>query len=294
VNRWLFDPVPARRLAVLRILVVGFALGWLVLRLPHLLSVARFDDDDRFDPVGALSLVPGPVPPGVGLTFVLVTVAVGVAALVGWRWRVTGLAFAVGFLLVSTYRNSWGQVFHTENLVAIHLFVLAFAPAGAALGVGASEDPDEVAGWPVRLMCVATVAAYVLAGWAKLRIGGLDWLDGDTLRNQVAHDNVRKALTGEWYSPLARHAVSDAALWPALAVVTMAVELGAPLALLGGKWRTVWVLAAWGFHVGVLLLMAITFPYQLLGIAYASFFAVERLLDRLPGRRRLGLAPPVR
>ena len=33
---------------------------------------------------------------------------------------------------------------------------------------------------------------------------------------------------------------------------------------------------------------------KLLGIAYASFFAVERLLDRLPGRRSLGLARPMR
>jgi hypothetical protein len=125
----------------------------------------------------------------------------------------------------------------------------------------------------------------VVAGWAKLRLGGLDWLDGDTLRNQVANDNVRKALTGEWYSPLARHAVGVGWIWPLLAMATVVVELGAPVALLGGRWRTAWVAAAWGFHVGVVALMAITFPYQVFGIAYASFFAVERLLDVGPVRR---------
>src|SRR5262245_13960330 len=112
VTDWLLDPVPARRLAVLRILVVGYAVGWLTLRLPHLLSVARLRDDARFDPVGPLSLLPRPVPPALAMTLVLATLAVGIAALVGWHWRVMAPVFAVGFLFVTTYRNSWGQVFH--------------------------------------------------------------------------------------------------------------------------------------------------------------------------------------
>jgi hypothetical protein len=280
VSAWLLRPVPASRLAVLRVLVVGYAVGWLVLRLPHLVGVARLQDPARFDPIGILALLRSPVPPAVGLAVLAASLAVGAAALLGWRWRVTGPLFALGFLLVTTYRNSWGQVFHTENLVALHLVILAVAPAAVVLSFDArrAASPASVAGWPLQLMAVATVGAYVVAGWAKLRIGGLDWLDGETLRNQVAHDNVRKALAGEWWSPLARHVVGHAWLWPPLAVATVAVELGAPVALLGGRWRTAWVVAAWTFHVGVLALMAIAFPYQLLAVAYAPFFAVERLL----------------
>ena len=43
-----------------------------------------------------------------------------------------------------------------------------------------------------------------------------------------------------------------------------------------------WVLAAWAFHLGVVALMAIAFPYPLSGIAYASFLPVERLLSSRP------------
>jgi hypothetical protein len=136
----------------------------------------------------------------------------------------------------------------------------------------------------VRLAAVAVVLAYVLAGIAKLRVGGLDWLDGDTLRHLVANDNLRKALLGDSYSPIGTHLVGQAWLFPPLAVVTVVVELGAVVALGGGRWRTAWVAAAWLFHVGVLALMAIVFPYQLAGVAFAPFFRLERLADRYTGR----------
>ena len=35
-------------------------------------------------------------------------------------------------------------------------------------------------------------------------------------------------------------------------------------------------------HVGVLALMAILFPYQLLGVAYVSFFPMEQAADWVP------------
>ena len=37
-----------------------------------------------------------------------------------------------------------------------------------------------------------------------------------------------------------------------------------------------WAVAAWGFHLGVVALMAIAFPYPLLGLAYAPLFRIER------------------
>ena len=48
-----------------------------------------------------------------------------------------------------------------------------------------------------------TVVTYVLAGLAKLRIGGVDWLVGDTLRNHVAYSAVRLEVLGARPSPLA-------------------------------------------------------------------------------------------
>ena len=74
-------------------------------------------------------------------------------------------------------------------------------------------------------------------------------------------------------------------VFPPIALATVLVELGAPFALLTGpvgrRVRAVWAIAAWGFHVGVVVLMAISFPYPLSFIAYASLFAPERLLARV-------------
>ena len=48
----------------------------------------------------------------------------------------------------------------------------------------------------------------------------------------------------------------------------------------------VWAVLAWSFHLGVWAIMAIFFPYPLLGLAFAPLFAVERL----PWFRRLSRA----
>ena len=51
-------------------------------------------------------------------------------------------------------------------------------------------------------------------------------------------------------------------------------------------------MAAWGFHVGVLALMAIVFPYQLIGLAYAPLVRCERPIAWLIARgRRARLKP---
>jgi hypothetical protein len=126
-------------------------------------------------------------------------------------------------------------------------------------------------------MSAITVVSYAVAAVAKLRNSGWDWVTGDTLRNHVARDNLEKALFGDPYSPLARVVLAHAWLFPPMAWATMVVELGAPLALVLRRWRVIWVAVAWVFHVGVLVLMAVFFPYQLSGVAYASLFPVERL-----------------
>ncbi|HEX6418675.1 MAG TPA: hypothetical protein VFZ77_09265, partial [Acidimicrobiales bacterium] len=88
---------------------------------------------------------------------------------------------------------------------------------------------------------------------------------------------------GDAWSPAGTALVAHAWVFAPLAVLTLVVELGAWVALLGGRWRTAWVAAAWLFHAGVLALMAIVFAYPLSGVAFAPFFRLERLAGRRGG-----------
>jgi hypothetical protein len=288
-STWLRGPAPAERLAMVRILVATYAVVWLAGALGGLLGLLDADPA-RWEPVGLLAALDSPPAGGVVMATLVVAFASGVAFAAGARARVAGPVFAASFLLVATYRSSWGQIFHTDDLVVIHLIVLALAPSALAWSWDARHTgrppPSERFGWPLRLMSIITVATYVLAGVAKLRTSGLDWVTGTVLRDQIAQDNLLKELFGAPSSPLAGPLLGHAWLFPPMAAFAVLVELGAPVALLGGRWRTAWVASAWLFHLGILVLMTTFFPYPLSGVAFASMFAVERLPRGILGRWR--------
>ena len=262
-----------RRLAAVRAVIAGWSAVWLGVRLPHNLGLADLADR-RWYPVGVLAPLDGPPPALLARAVLVAAVPLAVLAAAGWRPRVVVPIWAASLLLVGTYVSSWGQLFHTENLLVLHALVLA-----AAVAVGRDRVDSRTV---LDALVVVAVAAYVVAGVAKLRGSGWDWFEGDVLRNKVAFDNVRKEVIGAPASPFAASAVGAGWIWPPLAALTMVVELGAPVVLLGRRWAAAWVASAWAFHVGILVLMAIAFPYQLLGIAYAPLLPLERL--RLPRR----------
>jgi hypothetical protein len=288
-------PAPPERLAALRVLVGAYGTIYVLARMPYVLDVARLPDA-RFAPVGVLRVLDGPLPLWTVRLLLGATVLLGAAFTLGWRHRMVAPVYGLALLVVTTYTNSWQHVAHTENLVVLHTLVLAIAPAATVWSLdhrrrgGPRPAPDADHGWPVRLMSVLTVLTYVLAGVAKLRHGGLDWVSGDVLRNLVAHDNLRKILLGDLHSPLGGRLVAHRWVFPPLALGSLAVELGAVFALVGRRTRYVWIVAAWLFHVGVLALMAIMFLYPLTGIAYASMLrpdvAFARVESRLASRRR--------
>jgi hypothetical protein len=264
----------ARRLGAVRIAVTGYAVAYLLVRAPHLWDVAALGDvaPDRWAPVGPLTLWSAAWSATPLRVVLVATIAVALLAAAGRWWVLTAPATALGVLVLTSYRSSWGQIFHTENLLVLHLLVLAVV---AVVDGGTSARRTRELG--PQAAAVVVVVAYVLAGWAKLRISGWDWATGDALRNHVAHDNLRKVLVGDWWSPLGGWAVARSWVFPPLAVLTLVVELAAPLALLGGRLRAAWIAGAWAFHVGVLAFMAILFPYQLLGVAYVAVVAARPL-----------------
>ncbi len=287
------------RLAMLRILVFAYAAVWSTVRLPHLLDT-RDLADVRLDPIGPLWFLDGPLPGWVIVALVVITPLSAAAAAAGLRYRASATVAALSFLLLTTYRNSWGQLFHTENLAAMHMIVLAMAPAADQWTWPRRTRPvadGDDGSWAVTSMAVLTVGTYFLAGVAKLRISGADWLDGDTLLHQVTFDNVRKDLLGDPSSPLAGWFVHQQWMMAPSAWISMVVELGAPLALLGRRVGAWWAASSVFFHFAVLALMLILFPYHLLGLGVAPLLPVEKLPERLAGttvgRAWLRRFPPV-
>lgn len=270
---------PAERLAAFRILTGLFALGFLLIRVPYFVDVTRLDPA-RWDPPGVLAPLGSPLTPGVAQALLALTMATGLAYLIGWRYRWSGPAFALLLLGVLTYRNSWSHLFHVDNLLALHVLIVGLTPAAAAWSLDAAGQepppPDVRYGWPLRLAALVTVLTYVVTGLAKLRYGGADWVSGDTLLHQITFDNARKKVLGSPYSPWAGALAEHPALVRPFAPLTILVELAAPVALLGRRWATAWVAAAWLFHAGIVALMAITFPYPLSLVAFAPLFDCER------------------
>ena len=293
---------PPARLAMLRILTGTCAWTYLLVRLPVFLQLG--DRRTGFDGVGLATLLDGPVSGGVVDITVVVTALAGVAFVLGWRFRTLGPVFAIGMLALGSYRGSWGQLLHFENLMVMYLLIVALSPAADtwALDARRRTQPNDASteesmryGWPIALASLVLVVTYVIAGIAKLRYGGFDWVFGDTLRNHVAYAAARLDLLGGAPSPFARPVVRLEWVWPFAAAATIVIELAAPLALLGGRIRTAWVIATWLMHVGILAFMLIGFPMPLFLVAFAPLYRIERLWTQRPSwaRRSSSTQPAV-
>jgi len=302
LDGFVYPIAPAERLAILRGFVGIYALVYLLVRGLSLTSVVRFGADE-FEPVGVVTLLAGPLQGGLVYASWLLAVLSGAAFVLGYRYRYSAPVFAAAFLWITSYRSSWGMLFHTENLTALHLLALSLAPAADVLSLDArraalarrttDSGPSGRYGWAVQAVSMITVATYVLAGVAKLKLAGHAWVDGELLRTQVAYDNLRKIELGSLHSPLGAWLVQYPGPFRALSWASLVLELGAPLAFWHVRIGRLWAVGVWGFHFGVVALMAIAFPYPLSFIAYLSLFPLERLTPRL---LRLGarLRRPVR
>lgn len=293
---WYQPPIPLARLQLLRIAIGGYALVYLLTRAGHLNAVVNLPAGS-FAPVGVVRWLDAPLAAGWVYALYAAAVLSGAAFTLGLAYRASAPLFALLLLWVLSYRHSWGMIFHTDNLLVLHVLLLAIAPAGGALSrpVDAKRTVDGY-GWVPRVMALVTVAAYGVAGIAKLEHTGWSWAAGAALREQVAYDAIRKIELGSTYSPIGTWLVAHAWVFAPLSAFSLATELLSPLALVGTRAALIWCACAWSFHAGVLALMAIAFPYPLSGCAFLPLFAVERALPWLERavqrmRRRRRAAP---
>jgi hypothetical protein len=284
---WLRQPVPIARIHCFRALVALYSTIYLLVRFAVLWSLG-----DRsvtgFDPVGIWWWLATPLPAGAVRVVLIVAVVACAAMVVGRALRIVAPTAALCVLALTTYRSSFGQLLWFDNLMVLHLVLLG----GWSVVFIRSKDSDcdherkidvhaagrdEVSGFVLRLAALATVITYVLAGVAKLRIGGWAWIDGDALARHIAFSAARLELLGASPSPVAAPILRVPGLLTVAAVVTVLTELLAPLALLGRRWAAGWTAAAWLLHLGVAATMFVVFAYPLVLVAFAPLFRLERL-----------------
>lgn len=273
---------PLRQLAQARVAICGFAFIYGLARVSHLWEVGA-SPVSRWRPVLFLAWSGEPWPSLAYGLLILGTLVLAFLSAVAWRYRVVAPLFALCLALLMSYRNSWGMVFHTENLLVLHAMIMAFAPADRFFVRAREARPAEPyeERWARSILgalMVCTLLSYFVAGWAKLDRCGWEWFSGETIRIQVAFDNLRKESLGSFYSPLGLWMSKQGWMWGPLATLTAVVELGAPLALLHRRLILIWVMLAWVLHFGIALSMAIIFPYHLSLVAYFGCFPVLDLL----------------
>jgi hypothetical protein len=182
---WLAAPVPAQRLAAVRIGLCGV----LTVRLatgPYLELAGQ--PAALFRPVSFLRPLDAMPPRGVVLALQLLGVAAAALATVGLATRLTLPLAWLAALPLMAMTSSLGKVAHNDVLLLLALAPLLPAPAGVAWSLDArlrgrgAARVGSVPGWPVRAAMLAVAGAYCFSGLAKLLHAGPAWALGDNLR----------------------------------------------------------------------------------------------------------------
>ncbi|HEV7934639.1 MAG TPA: hypothetical protein VGP70_20315 [Actinomadura sp.] len=266
VGRWWFAPFPRARVAWLRVLAYAFLPFDMLLLTGSTLAHAGVPAD-LYRPVLLARMLHLPAPQPLPMRLLLaVVIAAAVMAALGRLPRAAGYVVATGYLWWVLISMSYGKVDHDHLALVIALFVLPSA-GRAAFG---DRTPCEASGWVVRSIQVAVAATYFLSAWAKMRVGGPGWPNGETLQwaldrrgtpmGRLLLDHPRILHAGQW--------------------ATLVAESGSPLLLLA-RCRTLYagVLFFTGFHVVTYALMTIHF------LPHAIFLAAFLPLERLGGAK---------
>jgi hypothetical protein len=276
IEQWWFAPVPRGRIAAFRVIVYGFVFVDVLLTTAW---VARHGElpGPLYKPLFIGRLLPLPVPtPAVVLGVEIALLASAALAATGRLVRLAGAAVFVLYLEWMIIAFSYGKVDHDRFAFLVALAVLPVA-GNARWG---DRTADESAGWSIRCVQVAVVLTYFLAAFAKLRFGGIEWLNGATLMRAVLR---RGTFLG---APL------EGMPWLLVATQYWIVlfELASPILLVRGRiGSAAWWIAV-GFHLVTFAAIGIIFlPHM---VCLLSFKELERIEVRPYWQRLRRRHPP--
>lgn len=282
------------RLAAMRIALFGYVVVTLVVpggsvSLATATTLASLPGEIRVPPMGWqwMSTLAGPVltddlrPVTVTVLGVVVGIA-AVAAMVGWRFRVSAWIATAALLPYVGEMHSWGKVNHNHHLV----WVAALLAASGAADVWsvdarrATDTPPRTSrrhGLPLLATWVLLGVVYLFPGIAKLASLGTPYSFVDNLRNNVL---VKQAVL-EPDPPLAAWVAGlPDALLVTVAWSVIVFELAAIALLLHDRTPTLVLGLGVAFHLSTWLVLGIGF-WSLLPL-YVSLLPWERLRGRGP------------
>lgn len=272
---------PARP-AVIRIGVGLFSAVHQFRRRRAMQSLHR-QDPARFHPTGVVKVLKRPLPAKTADRLFDVAQLTNALTTLGVFHRVTGPLNAVLQWWTISYRNSWGMIYHSQNMMLMHQSVLGISRSADALSIDAivregtltPQQFDRAYGGIPTAMNLATVAVYFISGVAKIRSPrGWSWATGEVLRDQIAADAIRKDVFGSRAPQAAAVSYRSRAPFGALAATSLAVELGAPLSLVHRRAGQLFSVSAWGMHVGIRVIMDIKFRYNVSGVSYLPYWPI--------------------
>ena len=250
-----FPALPRGRVAVLRVAL------YLFIVVDVLMTTAWVADHGRvpgglYQPLFIGRLLPLPVPTEAWVVAIeIALLGAAVVAASGRLPRVAGWAVFALYLEWMVIAFSYGKVDHDRFAFLIALAVLP------TVGSARADDrtTDERAGWALRAIQVAVVATYFFAAWAKLRYGGVEWVNGSTLTRAIVRRGTFIA------DPLLDVPIALQATQYGI----MVFELASPLLLLPGRWGRRMLVVALAFHLVTFASLTIIFlPHVMCLLAF--------------------------
>jgi uncharacterized membrane protein YphA (DoxX/SURF4 family) len=261
-NAYWFPTTSTLNLAGARILAVAVQVFWLFPRLSDQINLVT-NNSAFADPQPLIRAIDAVVPRGMIFTPAAFTViywmslAAGLAALVGFWTRTSLLLLALGNLFFVSHQYSYADVHHPEALFAIFLLALAFSPAGDSLSIdalirrraggaaAAQAAASDTAMWPLKLAHVLLAMTYFSTGISKLISGGLAWMNGYTLQNAIFSDAINRDI------PLGVWLAHQHTLCILLSVATIVFELFFFVSLLKPRLAPLFFAGGVLFHLGL-------------------------------------------
>lgn len=273
VKRWWFETLPLGRIAAFRTIAYGFIFIDVFLTTSWVANHAHIPPE-LYQPLFIARILNLPTPTYAVVVGVEVALLLCAAiALRGWAPRAAGAAVFFLYLAWMLIAMSYGKVDHDRFAFLIALAVL---PTVRPAAWGEKTETQD-AGWALRCVQVAVVLTYFLATFAKLRFGGLEWVNGATLMRAVLRRGTflvdPLAVENPW--------ILHAAQW-----FIVAFELASPLMLLRSWIGKLYVRAAFVFHAITYASITIVFLPHV--VCLLTFLPLEnirlgaRIRQRLP------------